>query len=55
MLIIMGKCEKLLLLQHPLSQLMSKKLNVSDSVDLKKMFSPPKFWKSLPPTQGKVW
>jgi hypothetical protein len=41
MLIFMGKCEKLLL-QHPLSQLMPKKLNVSDGVDLKKLFSPPK-------------
>jgi hypothetical protein len=38
MLIIIGKCEKLQL-QHPLSYLMSKKLNdSSDSVDLKKCF-----------------
>ncbi len=54
MLIIMGKCEKLLL-HHPLSQLMSKRLNVSDSVDLKKWFHHQNIKKSLPTTQGEVW
>jgi hypothetical protein len=53
MLIIMGKCEKLLL-HHPLSQLMSKRLNVSDSVDLKKWFHHQNIKKSLPTTQGEV-
>lgn len=54
MLISIGKCEKLLL-QHPLSHLMSKKLNVSsDSVDLKKYFHHQNLKKSLPTTQGKV-
>jgi hypothetical protein len=57
MLIIMGKSKKLLLLlQHHLSHLdwMSKKLNVSDRVDLKICFHHQNKIKSLPKTQGKA-